>query len=68
MKYLSIPGTLGRNGRNDILRLVIDSKSAKKNFKELMKQIDFLSLDFNCNAVQYTKKKCVIKSRLLHLG
>lgn len=54
MKYLIIPAVLGKNGRNDVLRLAIGNKSAKKNFLSLLTKMDSLTLNLNCNAVQFT--------------
>lgn len=52
MKYLIIPGILGKDGRVDILRLGIGNKTFKKEFHKMLQGIEKLTLNFNCNAVQ----------------
>lgn len=52
MRFLIIPGMLGKDGRVDILRLGIGNKSFKKEFRKMLHGIEKLTLNFNCNAVQ----------------
>lgn len=56
-KYFIIPGILGKNGKQDVLRLGVSSQKMRATLKYLSNLISQINLPliFNCNAVEVTK-------------
>lgn len=57
MKYLIIPGQLGKNGRDYVLRLGISDPKRKSKFLQLIEKIELIFLNFNCNAVENSRQE-----------
>lgn len=51
MEYLVIPALMGKNGRDDVLRLGLSNPKRKTKFIEVLDKLKVLRLTFYCNAV-----------------
>jgi len=51
MEYLVIPALLGKDGRDDVLRLGISNPKRQTKFAEALDRLKDLRLTFYCNAV-----------------
>jgi hypothetical protein len=54
---LIIPGQLGKNGRDYVLRLGISDPKRKSKFLQLIEKIELIFLNFNCNAVENSRQE-----------
>ena len=52
MEYLIIPAIMGRDGREDILRLGIGNGKRRNKLLDVFEKLKLLVLKFNCNAVE----------------
>lgn len=53
MEYLVVPALLGKDGRDDVLRLGISNQKRKAKFIEVLERLNNMRLIFYCNAVEY---------------
>lgn len=52
MEYLIVPALLGKNGRDDVLRLGISNHKRRTMFADVLERLEDLKLIFYCNAVE----------------
>jgi hypothetical protein len=52
MEYLVIPALLGKDGRDDVLRIGLSSPKRRTKFLEVLEKLKHIVLNFNCNAVE----------------
>lgn len=52
MKYLVVPALMGKNGRDDVIRLGISNTKRKTKFLQILERIKNMRSIFNCNAVE----------------
>ena len=52
MEYLIIPALLGKNGRDDVLRLGLSNPKRRDKFSDVLDRLKDLRLTFYCNAVK----------------
>jgi len=52
MEYLVIPALMGKNGRDDVLRLGLTNPKRQTKFTEALKRLKDMRLTFYCNAVE----------------
>jgi hypothetical protein len=55
MEYLVIPATLGKDGRNDVLRMGIRPGKRRNKLLDVFEKLKLLALNFNCNAVGFSQ-------------
>ena len=51
MEYLVVPALLGKDGRDDVLRLGLSNPQRQTKFTEALDRLRDLRLKFYCNAV-----------------
>lgn len=52
MEYLIVPALLGKDGRNDVLRLGLSNPKRRTKFADILVRLKSLRLTFYCNAVE----------------
>ena len=54
MEYLVIPAIMGKNGKDDVLRLGIHKEKRRNKLLDVFEKLKLLTLMFNCNAVGFS--------------
>ena len=52
MEYLIVPALLGKNGRDDVLRLGLSNPKRRDKFSDILDRLKHLRLTFYCSAVK----------------
>jgi len=52
MEYLVVPALLGKDGRDDVLRLGLSNPKRRTKFTQILDKIRDMELIFYCNAVE----------------
>jgi hypothetical protein len=52
MEYLVVPALLGKNGRDDVLRLGLSNPIRRTKFTQILDKISNMKFVFYCNAVE----------------
>jgi len=53
MEYLVVPALLGKDARDDVLRIGLSNPKRQTKFLDVLEKLKHIVLNFNCNAVGY---------------
>ncbi len=52
MEYLIVPALMGKDGRDDVVRIGLSNPKRRTKFLQILERIKDMRLSFNCNAVE----------------